>query len=69
MTLIYILRAITMNHLIDLFGVFISFWLQHPTVDITMQALKKLIKQKHLHHSNFLEDSSHSKYLQDINDL
>ena len=31
-----------MNHLIDLFGVFISFWLQHPTADITMQGFEEI---------------------------
>ena len=68
MTLIYILRAITLNYLIDLFGVFISFGSTTPRLStLQCKALKKLIKQKH--HSNFLEDSSHSQYLQDINDL
>ena len=42
MTLIYILRAITLNYLIDLFGVFIRFWLQHPTVGITMQGIEEI---------------------------
>lgn len=43
MTLKYILGAITLNCLIDLFGVFIRIWLQHPpTVDITMQGFEEI---------------------------